>query len=193
MEVGITTCNFTGERQRQHISNLTTYKDVPKLKDHYLKLRMFFRTTASNRGTWWKHYSRCSRMTVLLSLRRCIHLQHPSCIPGTESLYILRLMVVDGHTTLLTNSLTPFTFGFLVLLSMYNDRMMLTPPSVWMRPPQEWVWRPWAIMESDIVTFDTSPLIEKVSSRPQDTETWSKIIFSPSAMVIASFPESPYV
>lgn len=35
------------------------------------------------------------------------------------------------------------------------------------------------------------PLMENVSSRPHETETWSKIILFPSAMVMASLPEVP--
>lgn len=35
------------------------------------------------------------------------------------------------------------------------------------------------------------PDMEKVSSRPQDTDMWSKIMLLPSAIVIASFPLSP--
>lgn len=69
--------------------------------------------------------------------------------------------------------------------------MTLTPPSVWMRQPHEWVSKPCAIIELKIVTLLTSPLMEKVSSRPQETLTWSKIMFAPFAMVIASFPASP--
>lgn len=41
------------------------------------------------------------------------------------------------------------------------------------------------------VIFTAVPLIENVSSRPQATETWSKIMFLPSAIVMPSFPESP--
>lgn len=47
------------------------------------------------------------------------------------------------------------------------------------------------MMQSEIVILDTSPLIENVSSRPQDTLTWSKIMLAPLAMVMASLPASP--
>lgn len=42
-----------------------------------------------------------------------------------------------------------------------------------------------------MVILETSPLIENVSSRPHETETWSNIMFAPLAIVMASFPESP--
>lgn len=74
---------------------------------------------------------------------------------------------------------------------MYNVRKILTPPLVCMRPPAEWVSRPWPMIQSEMVIFDTSPLMEKVSSRPHETLTWSNIILLPSAIVMASLPESP--
>ena len=48
---------------------------------------------------------------------------------------------------------------------------MLTPPSVWINPPAECIWRPWEMMVLWMVMFDGSlPLMEKVSSSPHDTE-----------------------
>lgn len=65
------------------------------------------------------------------------------------------------------------------------------PPSVSMSPPHECVSRPWAMMESWTVTLAASPLMEKVSSRPHDTLTWSKMRRDPDAMVMASLPDVP--
>jgi hypothetical protein len=47
------------------------------------------------------------------------------------------------------------------------------------------------MIESCTVMLLAVPLTENVSSRPQETETWSNTMFAPWAIVTASAPLSP--
>ena len=76
------------------------------------------------------------------------------------------------------------TFGLRVLLCSYRFWYSVTPV-LWIRPPHECGLRPSAMIESCTVMFVLS-LIEKFSSRPHDTERWSKTWLEPWYMVTAS-------